>query len=430
MLHLPIYLDYNSTTPVDPRVLEAMLPYFTQKFGNAASRSHSFGWEGEEAVEIAREQVARLIGAEPKEVSFTSGATEGDNLALKGVFEAYASKGNHIITVATEHKAVLDSCHHIEKLGGEVTYLPVDGEGLIDPGQLEAAIRPGTVLIAVMYANNEIGVLQPVREISAIARRHGVLFFTDATQALGKVPIDVNADGIDILTCSAHKIYGPKGIGAIYVRRRNPRVRLTAQMDGGGHERGVRSGTLNVPAIVGLGKACAICGVELEGGPGASGPRGAAAGAAGAGGLAGGVGLSGAVASAAEWGGGYVGAEAKRIAGLRDKLEGGLLGVESAKVNGSRQFRLPHTTNISFPGVDGQALLAALAKDIALSSGSACTSASMEPSYVLKALGIDDDLAHSSLRLGLGRFTTEEEVDYAIGRISQAVLKLREKAKL
>jgi cysteine desulfurase len=390
MLHLPIYLDYNSTTPVDPRVLEVMLPYFTQKFGNAASRTHSFGWEGEEAVEIAREQVARLIGAEPKEIAFTSGATEGDNLALKGVFEAYASKGNHLITVATEHKAVLDSCHHIERLGGEITYLPVDGDGLIDLTQLEAAIRPTTVLIAVMYANNEIGVLQPVREISAIARRHGVLFFTDATQALGKVPIDVNADGIDILTCSAHKIYGPKGIGAIYTRRRNPRVRLTAQMDGGGHERGVRSGTLNVPAIVGLGKACELAGEEMRAG--------------------------------------QSGAEAIRIAALRDKLEAGLLTIEGAKVNGSRQFRLPHTTNISFPGVDGQALLAALAKDIALSSGSACTSASMEPSYVLKALGIDDDLAHSSLRLGLGRFTTEEEVNYAIDRIAGAVLKLRERA--
>lgn len=426
MLHLPIYLDYNSTTPVDPRVLEAMLPYFTQKFGNAASRSHSFGWEGEEAVEIAREQVARLIGAEPKEIAFTSGATEGDNLALKGVFEAYASKGDHIITVATEHKAVLDSCHHIEKLGGEITYLPVDGEGLIDLAQLEAAIRPATVLIAVMYANNEIGVLQPIREISAIAWRHGVLFFTDATQALGKVPIDVNADSIDILTCSAHKIYGPKGIGAIYARRRSPRVRLTAQMDGGGHERGVRSGTLNVPAIVGLGKACEICGVELGAGSAVGGMELGAASAVG------GMPRQAAVegANGSGLGGRSVGAEANRIAKLRDKLEGGLLAVEGARVNGSRQFRLPHTTNISFPGVDGQALLAALAKDIALSSGSACTSASMEPSYVLKALGVDDDLAHSSLRLGLGRFTTEEEVDYAIGRISQAVLKLREKAAL
>ena len=385
MVKLPIYLDYNSTTPVDPRVLETMLPYFTEKFGNAASRSHAFGWEGEEAVEVAREQVARLIGAETKEIVFTSGATEGDNLALKGVFEAYASKGNHIITVATEHKAVLDSCHHIERLGGEITWLPVDAAGLIDPGELEAAIRPTTILIAVMYANNEIGVIQPIRAISDIARKHGVLFFSDAVQAVGKVPVNVGADGIDILTLSAHKIYGPKGIGAIYVRRRDPRVRLSAQMDGGGHERGMRSGTLNVPAIVGLGRACELCGVEM-------------------------------------------GAEAARLSGLRDRLEQGLLAIEGSTVNGSRAHRLPHTTNISFRHVDGQALLAGLGKDVALSSGSACTSASMEPSYVLKALGLDDDLAHSSLRLGLGRWTTVEEVDYAIGRIGETVGRLREKA--
>lgn len=385
MLQLPIYLDYNSTTPCDPRVVEAMLPYFSKKFGNAASRSHSFGWEGEEAVEAAREQVARLIGAEPKEIVFTSGATEGDNLALKGVFEAYASKGNHIITVVTEHKAVLDSCHHIERLGGEVTWLSVDEEGLIDAAVLEAAIRPATVLIAVMYANNEIGVMQPTREISAIARRHGVIFFSDATQAVGKVPVDVNGDGIDLLTLSAHKLYGPKGIGALYVRRRDPRVRLTAQMDGGGHERGMRSGTLNVPAIVGLGKACELCGKEME-------------------------------------------QDGFRIAALRDRLERGLLAIEGSLVNGSRRHRLPQTTNISFRGVDGEALLAALGKDIALSSGSACTSASMEPSYVLKALGLEDDLAHSSLRLGLGRWTTAEEVEYAIGRIGEAVAMLRERA--
>jgi len=385
VVNLPIYLDYNSTTPVDPRVLEAMLPYFTQKFGNAASRSHAFGWEGEEAVDIAREQVARLLGAETKEIVFTSGATEGDNLALKGVFEAYASKGNHFITVVTEHKAVLDAAHHIERLGGEVTFLPVNPEGFIDLRQLEAAIRPSTVLIAVMYANNEIGVIQPIPAISAIARRHGILFFTDATQAVGKVPIDVNADGIDLLTLSAHKMYGPKGIGAVYVRRRDPRVRLTAQMDGGGHERGMRSGTLNVPAIVGLGMACEICEREMI-------------------------------------------AEAARVAKLRDRLETGLLAIDGARVNGSREFRLPHTTNLSFPGVDGEALLAGLGKDVALSSGSACTSASMEPSYVLKALGVEDQLAHSSLRLGLGRFTTEEEVDYAIGRIRETVTRLRERA--
>jgi cysteine desulfurase len=378
----PVYLDYNSTTPVDPRVLAAMLPWFTEKFGNAASRTHVFGWEAEEAVEIAREQVARLIGAEPKEVVFTSGATEADNLTLKGVAEAYASKGNHIITVVTEHKAVIDTCLHLERLGHDITWLPVDDGGLIDPAQLESAIRPSTVLIAVMYANNEIGVIQPVREISAIARRHGVLFFSDATQAVGKIPVDVKTDGIDLLALSAHKIYGPKGIGALYVSRRNPRVRVTAQMDGGGHERGMRSGTLNVPAIVGFGMACEIGRVEMD-------------------------------------------EEAARLSILRDRLESALLEVPGARVNGSRQHRLPQVTNISFPYIDGEALLAGLGKDVALSSGSACTSASMEPSYVLKALGLEDDLAHSSLRLGLGRFSTIEEVDYAIGRIRETVEALR-----
>ena len=387
MVKLPIYLDYNSTTPCDPRVVDAMLPYFTQKFGNAASRSHIFGWEGEEAVSQAREQIAALIGAEPDEIVFTSGATEGDNLALKGVFELYRSKGNHIITVVTEHKAVLDSCHHIEKLGGEITWLPVGAEGLIALQQLEDAIKPTTILIAVMYANNEIGVLQPIPAISAIARKHGVLFFSDATQAVGKVPVDVNKDGIDLLTLSAHKLYGPKGIGALYVRRRNPRVRLTAQMDGGGHEKGMRSGTLNVPAIVGLGRAAALCAAEMQ-------------------------------------------KDAAHTAALRDRLENGLLAIEGAHINGSRTRRLPQTTNISFSHIDGQALLAGLGKDIALSSGSACTSASMEPSYVLKALGLGDDLAHSSLRLGLGRWTTEEEIDYAIKRISDEVARLREKSIL
>lgn len=383
MVKLPIYLDYNSTTPCDPRVVEAMLPYFTQKFGNAASRSHAFGWEAEEAVALAREQVAALIGAEPGEIVFTSGATESDNLALKGVFELYASKGNHIITVVTEHKAVLDSCHHIEQLGGEVTWLSVDAEGLIDLQELEAAIRPTTILIAVMYANNEIGVIQPIKAISELARRHKVLFFTDATQAVGKIPVDVNRDGIDLMALSAHKLYGPKGIGALYVRRKSPRVRLASQMDGGGHEKGMRSGTLNVPAIVAMGKACALCAEEMATIP---------------------------------------------IAKLRDRLETGLLRIEGAHVNGSREHRLPHTTNISFSYIDGQALLAGLGKDIALSSGSACTSASMEPSYVLKALGLGDDLAHSSLRLGLGRWTTEEEVDYAIGRITETVKQLRAKS--
>ncbi|HEY4060455.1 MAG TPA: IscS subfamily cysteine desulfurase [Puia sp.] len=378
-MQLPVYLDYNSTTPCDPRVVEEMLPFFSGRFGNAASRSHAFGWEAAEAVEQARERVARLIGAEPKEIVFTSGATEGDNLAIKGVFEMYASRGRHIITVATEHKAVLDACHHVEKLGGEVSFLPVDREGLISLEGLEAAIRPDTILIAVMYANNEIGVIQDIPAISRIARRHGVLFFSDATQAVGKIPVDVNRDGIDLLAFSAHKLYGPKGVGALYVRRRDPRVRLTAQMDGGGHERGMRSGTLNVPAIVGFGRACELCWEEMGG----------------------------------------------DRAALRDRLERGLLEIEGAQVNGSRLSRLPQVTNISFSYVDGEALLAGLGKDIALSSGSACTSASMEPSYVLKALGLADDLAHSSLRLGLGRATTEEEVDYAIGQIGRTVARLR-----
>jgi len=347
MLNLPVYLDYNSTTPCDPRVVEAMLPYFTGKFGNAASRNHARGWEAEEAVELGREQVAALIGAEPKEIVFTSGATEADNLAIKGVFEAYAAKGNHIITVATEHKAVLDSCHHIERMGGEVTWLGVNDGGLIDLNELEAAIRPTTILIAVMFANNEIGVIQPVRAISAIARKHSVPFFSDATQAVGKIPVDVNADGIDLMALSAHKLYGPKGVGALYVRRRDPRVRLTAQMDGGGHERGMRSGTLNVPGIVGFGKACALCGREME-------------------------------------------TDRQRIQPLRDRLERALLALDGARVNGSREHRLPQVTNISFEGVDGDALLAGLGKNVALSSGSACTSASMEPSYVLKALGLED----------------------------------------
>lgn len=391
MLKLPVYLDYNSTTPCDPRVVAAMLPYFTERFGNAASRSHARGWEAEEAVEVAREQVAALIGAEPKEIVFTSGATEADNLAIKGVYELYASKGRHtaddpgkhIITVQTEHKAVLDSCHHLEKLGADITWLGVGSDGLIDPVQLEAAIRPTTVLISVMYANNEIGVLQPVREISAIARRRGVLFFTDSTQAVGKVPVDVNADGIDLMALSAHKLYGPKGIGALYVRRRGPRARLTEQMDGGGHERGMRSGTLNVPGIVGFGMACALCAQEME-------------------------------------------TDRARIQPLRDRLEAALLALDGARVNGSLVHRLPQVTNISFQGVDGDALLAGLGKNVALSSGSACTSASMEPSYVLKALGLEDGLAHASLRLGLGRFTTAEEVDYAIGEIGKTVGRLRE----
>lgn len=383
MVKLPVYLDNNATTPMDARVLEAMMPYFTEHFGNAASRHHRFGWEAEEGVEYARTQVAKLIGAEAKEIIFTSGATEADNLAIKGVFEMYAAKGNHIITVNTEHKAILDTCKHIEKLGGEVTCLTVNHEGLIDLKELEAAIKPETILIAVMYANNEVGVLQPVKEISAIAHRHGVLFFTDATQAVGKVPVDVSRDGMDIMAFSGHKMYGPKGVGALYVRRKNPRVKITAQIDGGGHERGMRSGTLNVPGIVGLGQACEICRLEL-------------------------------------------GTEAKRIKALRDRLENGLLEIEESYLNGDKEERLPGVTNIAFRYVEGDALMMGINKNIAVSSGSACTSASVEPSYVLKALGLGDDLAHSSLRFGLGRFTSEEEVDYAIGYITETVAKLRE----
>lgn len=387
MLKFPIYLDNNATTPCDPRVVEAMLPYFTDHFGNAASRNHSFGWSAEEGVDYAREQVAKLIGADPKEIIFTSGATEGDNLAIKGVYEMYASKGNHIITCVTEHKAVLDTCKHIEKQGGEVTYLPVNPEGLIDLKELEAAIKPTTILIAIMYANNEVGVIQPVKEISALARKNGVLFFTDATQAVGKVPVDVNKDGIDLMAFSAHKMYGPKGVGALYVRRKNPRVKVTAQMDGGGHERGMRSGTLNVPGIVGLGKACELCMTDME-------------------------------------------ADTKRISALRDKLENALTQIEESYVNGSKEHRLPHVSNISFKYVEGEGLMMGFNKNIALSSGSACTSASLEPSYVLKALGLGDDLAHSSLRFGLGRFTTEEQVDYTIKAVTDTVNKLREMSPL
>ena len=387
MLKLPIYLDNNSTTPMDPRVLEAMTPYFLEHYGNAASRNHPFGWEAEEAVDYAREQVAKLVGADPKEIIFTSGATEGDNLGIKGVYEMYASKGNHIITATTEHKAVLDTCKHIEKTGGEVTYLQVKRDGLIDLKELEAAIRPTTILIAIMYANNEIGTVQPIREITAIAKKHGVLFFTDAVQAVGKIPVDVNKDGIDLMAFTAHKMYGPKGIGALYVRRKNPRVKVTAQMDGGGHERGMRSGTLNVPGIVGFGKACELCRLEME-------------------------------------------SDTKRISILRDKLETELMKLEEAYINGSTEHRLPHVTNISFKHVEGEGLLMGFNKNIALSSGSACTSASLEPSYVLKALGLGDDLAHSSLRFGLGRFTTEDQIDYTIKAISETVLKLREMSPL
>jgi len=382
MLQLPVYLDNNATTPCDPRVLAAMLPYFTEIYGNAASRSHPFGWAAEEAVDYAREQVAKLIGADPKEIIFTSGATEAVNLAIKGVYDMYAGKGQHIITAVTEHKAVLDTCKHLEKKDAQVSWLPVNREGLIDLAALEAAITPQTILISIMYANNEIGAIQPIRAISDIARKHGVLFMTDATQAAGKIPVDVNKDGIDLLTLSAHKMYGPKGIGALYVRRRSPRVRLTAQIDGGGHERGMRSGTLNVPGIVGLGKAAEICREEMA-------------------------------------------ADAARIAPMRDRLEKALLELEQSYVNGSTTHRLPQTTNLSFKYVEGEALIMGFNKTIALSTGSACTSASLEPSYVLKALGLSDDLAHASLRFGLGRFTTDEQVDYAIRTVTEAVNKLR-----
>lgn len=387
MLQFPIYLDHNATTPCDPRVVDAMLPYFTNNFGNAASRNHSFGWQAEEAVDYAREQVAKLVGADPKEIIFTSGATEADNLAIKGVYEMYASKGNHIITCNIEHKAVLDTCKHIEKEGGEVTYLKVKDNGLVDLAELEAAIKPTTILIAIMYANNEIGTVNPMKEISAIARKHGVLVFSDATQAVGKIPVDVNKDGIDLMAFTGHKMYGPKGVGALYVRRKNPRVKVTAQMDGGGHERGMRSGTLNVPGIVGFGKACEICMNEME-------------------------------------------EEGQRLRVLRDKLETSLLKLEEAYLNGDKEHRLPHVSNISFKYVEGEGLMMGFNKNIALSSGSACTSASLEPSYVLKALGLGDDLAHSSLRFGLGRFTTEEQIDFTIEQVSNTVNKLREMSPL
>lgn len=372
----PVYLDNNATTKVDERVLNEMLPYFTQHFGNAASRTHVFGWIAEEAVEHAREQVAKIINATTREIVFTSGATESINLAIKGVYESYASKGNHIITCATEHKAVLDTCKHLEKLGADVTYLPVNSDGRIELSELEKNIKPETILIAIMYANNEIGVIQPVKEIAAIARQYDVLFFCDAAQAVGKIPVDVTGDDISILSVSAHKLYGPKGVGALYVRRKNPRVKIIAQMDGGGHENNMRSGTLNVPAIVGFGKACEICMHEMRD-------------------------------------------DAERLSKLRDKLENALTAQGNVFVNGSKEHRLPHTTNLSFKGVVANQLMMSFNKDIAVSSGSACTSALVEPSYVLKALGLSDELANASLRFGLGRFTTEDEIDFAIDEISK-----------
>jgi cysteine desulfurase len=386
-MKLPIYMDNHATTPVDPRVFEAMRPYLTNIFGNSASRNHSFGWEAEEATEKARKQVASLIGANSKEIVFTSGATESNNLALKGVAEMYAEKGNHIITAATEHKAILDTCKRLEKHGTRVTYLPLQQNGLVDLEQLRAAITDKTVLISIMHANNEIGVLQPVREIGKIAKERGVLFHTDGTQAAGKIPVNVLDDNIDLMSISAHKMYGPKGVGALYVRRRNPRVQLTAQMDGGGHERGMRSGTLNVPGIVGLGEACALAQAEMP-------------------------------------------AESKRMEYLRDKLKDRLLAsLDEVYINGTMEHRLPNNLNVSFAYVEGESLLMGI-NDIAVSSGSACTSATLEPSYVLKALGAGDDLAHSSIRFGLGRFNTEEEVDYVAAKVIDVVKKLRELSPL
>ncbi|MDO8795643.1 MAG: IscS subfamily cysteine desulfurase [Vicinamibacterales bacterium] len=386
-MKLPIYMDYHATTPVDPRVVAAMLPYFTEHFGNAASRNHPFGWKAEEAVDKARKQVADLMGASAREIIFTSGATESNNLAIKGVAEMYREKGNHIITCVTEHKAVIDTCKKLEKQGCRVTYLPVQKDGRISLDDLRAAITDKTILISIMTANNEIGVLQPIAEIGAIAKEKGVLFHTDAVQAVGKVPFDVNALKVDLVSVSAHKMYGPKGVGALYVRRRNPRVLLAEQTSGGGHERGMRSGTLNVPGIVGLGAAAAICQAEMA-------------------------------------------ADTERIRTMRDRLNAALHGnLDEIYINGSVEHRLPNNLNISFAYVEGESLLMGI-NDVAVSSGSACTSASLEPSYVLKALGAGDDLAHSSIRFGLGRWTTDEEVDYVIDKLTSVVRRLREMSPL
>ncbi len=386
-IKLPIYMDSHATTPVDPRVLDAMLPYFTEKFGNAASRNHAFGWAAEEAVENARAQVAKLVNASPKEIIFTSGATESDNLAIKGVAEMYREKGNHIITQVTEHKAILDTCKRLEKYGYEVTYLPVEKDGRINLDDLRRAITPKTILISIMYANNEIGVIQPIAEIGKIAKEKGVFFHSDGVQAAGKIPVDVQADNLDMLSISAHKFYGPKGVGALYVRRRNPRVQLSAMIDGGGHERGMRSGTLNTTGIIGMGKAAEICQQEMA-------------------------------------------AESKRLLGLRERLRLGLEAkLDEIYINGSMVHRLPHNLNMSFAFVEGESLLMGI-NDVAVSSGSACTSATLEPSYVLKALGVGEDLAHTSIRFGIGRFNTEEEVDYVVNRMVEVVSRLRELSPL
>ncbi len=386
-IKLPIYMDNHATTPMDPRVLEEMLPYFMEKFGNAASRNHSFGWIAEEGTETARERIAKLVGATTKEIIFTSGATESDNLAIKGVAEMYKEKGNHVITAVTEHKAVLDTCKRLEKYGYRVTYLPVQKDGLIDLDDLKRAMDDKTILVTIMAANNEIGVLQPIAEIGKICRERGVIFHSDATQAVAKVPVDVNKQNIDVMSISAHKMYGPKGVGALYVRRKNPRVQISASIDGGGHERGMRSGTLNVPGIVGLGKACAIASEEM--------PK-----------------------------------EACHLAGLRNRLRENIMGrLDEVYINGSMEHRLPGNLNISFAYVEGESLLMGI-NDVAVSSGSACTSATLEPSYVLKALGTGDDLAHSSIRFGIGRFNTEAEVDYVADRVVETVERLRELSPL
>ena len=388
MPKLPIYMDNHATTPMDKRVLEAMLPYFSEKFGNAASRNHSFGWEAEEAVDRARNQIATLIGAKSKEIIFTSGATESDNLAIKGVVEFYKDKGNHIVTCVTEHKAVLDSCRALERAGkATVTYLPVDKYGMVDPDGLRKALTDKTILISLMYANNEIGTIHPIREIGKIAKEKGIVFHCDAVQAAGKIPVDVDRDGIDLAALSAHKIYGPKGIGALYVRSKGPRVRITAQMDGGGHERGMRSGTLNVTGIVGLGKACEVAQAEMA-------------------------------------------EEARRLNDLRSKLQAGLYErLEDVSLNGHPTERLPGNLNVSFAYVEGESLLMGIS-DVAVSSGSACTSATLEPSYVIRALGVSEELAHSSIRFGLGRFNTEEEVDFVTKRVAREVNRLREMSPL
>jgi cysteine desulfurase len=386
-IKLPIYMDNHATTPMDPRVLEEMLPYFIEKFGNAASRNHSFGWVGEEATELGRERVAKLVGATTKEIIFTSGATESDNLAIKGAAEMYKEKGNHIITAVTEHKAVLDTCKRLEKYGYRVTYLPVQKDGLVDLDDLKRAIDDRTILVTIMAANNEIGVVQPIAEIGKLCHERGVIFHTDATQAVGKIPVDVVKQNIDLMSISAHKMYGPKGVGALYVRRKNPRVQISAIIDGGGHERGMRSGTLNVPGIVGLGKACAIALEEMA-------------------------------------------QESCKLAGMRNRLRDKIMGrLDEVYINGSWEHRLPHNLNISFAYVEGESLLMGI-NDIAVSSGSACTSATLEPSYVLKALGTGDDLAHSSIRFGIGRFNTEAEVDYVADRVVETVSRLRELSPL